>query len=239
MGENRNKNGEVSVSDAVIGRLPRYYRRLQELLAQNILRISSGELSGMMGVTASQIRQDLNCFGGFGQQGYGYNVKYLCAKIGEILGADEAYSAIVIGAGYCGPMPLKSDLFLARGVFLKAVFDTDIGTDEEREINGIPVYPISRLDRYFAENKADIAVLNQPGISDAFLGRLAEFGIRGIWNFSEEEIPAKYGMAVQNVCPGDLLMKLCYQIRVADEESRRKAPRDAETLKNTENDNEN
>lgn len=237
MSESENKNAEPTVSEAVIGRLPRYYRCLQELLAQNILRISSAELSQMMGVTASQIRQDLNCFGGFGQQGYGYNVKYLCSKIGEILGADEAYSAIVIGAGYLGRALAEPGLFLTRGVFLKAVFDTDPACTEEGERNGIPVYPISKLDRYFAENKADIAVLSLPEIKPAFLDRLSALGIRGIWNFSDAEIPAKPGLAVQNVCPGDLLMKLCYGLRVADEQSRRKYEANRERRGNIKDEN--
>lgn len=235
MGENQNRKTEPTVSEAVIGRLPRYYRCLGQLLEQNILRISSGELARIMGVTASQIRQDLNCFGGFGQQGYGYNVKYLRTKIGEILGADEAYSAIVIGTDSFGPMATSADLFLARGVFLKAVFDTDPTVEEEREIGGIPVYPMTGLDRYFAENKADIAVLNLPSISESLLGRLAGLGVRGIWNFSDVEIRPRPGMTVLNVCPGDLLMKLCYGLRVADEQSRKSAQEEKKTENHDEN----
>ncbi len=234
MGENKNKKTEPSVSEAVIGRLPRYYRCLRELLEQNILRISSGELSRMMRVTASQIRQDLNCFGGFGQQGYGYNVKYLYGKIGEILGADEAYSAIVIGAGNFGSALAESGLFLPRGVFLKALFDTDPAFTGEGEKNGFPVYPISGLDRYFAENKGEIAVLTQP-VSEPLLVKLAELGVRGIWNLTDTEISQRRDLIVRNLNPGDHLMQLCYQLRVADEQSRW----DMEISKNTENDNEN
>ena len=133
------------VSPAVIKRLPRYFRYLRELLKNDILRISSGELSRLMHVTASQIRQDLNCFGGFGQQGYGYNVKYLYGKISDILGVTQNYGAIIIGAGNLGSALASSPIFVKRGVNLEALFDTSpdvIG----KNINGYTVLPMDSLE---------------------------------------------------------------------------------------------
>ena len=133
-----------TVSEAVIRRLPRYHRYLGDLLRNGILRISSAELSRLMEVTASQIRQDFNCFGGFGQQGYGYNVKYLYGKIGELLGVAEGYSAVIVGAGKLGRALAATHMFERRGVTVVALFDVDeniIGT----EFNGLKVYPIEEL----------------------------------------------------------------------------------------------
>ena len=202
------------VSDAVIKRLPRYYRYLRELLQNDILRISSGELSKLMNVTASQIRQDLNCFGGFGQQGYGYNVKYLYGKIGEILGVNENYTAIIIGAGNLGSALAASPIFERRGVKLTALFDKDpsvVGTT----ISGYTVKSTDELEAYIAENNVSIAVLTltKNAVRET-AEKLADLGIKGLWNFASTELDLSgKGVVVQNVHMGDSLMTLCYQLK--------------------------
>ena len=201
------------VSPAVIKRLPRYYRYLRELLQNDILRISSGELSKMMHVTASQIRQDLNCFGGFGQQGYGYNVKYLYGKIGEILGVTQHYNAIIIGSGNLGTALAASPVFERRGVKLTALFDSSpavIG----RNISGYIVKNIDELEDYVKNNEVSIAVLTLT--KDAvreMADRLAGLGIKGLWNFASTELNlSNKEVVVQNVHMGDSLMTLCYEL---------------------------
>jgi redox-sensing transcriptional repressor len=201
------------VSPAVIKRLPRYFRYLRELLRNDILRISSGELSKLMNVTASQIRQDLNCFGGFGQQGYGYNVKYLYGKISEILGVTQNYNAIIIGAGNLGSALASSPIFEKRGVKLTGLFDVNpavIG----KVISGYTVHSMSTIDRYLSENKIDIAVLTIPKEAVRETAEhLASLGIKGLWNFAstEIELPGR-DIVVQNVHMGDSLMTLTYEL---------------------------
>ena len=201
------------VSPAVIKRLPRYYRYLRELLQNDILRISSGELSKMMHVTASQIRQDLNCFGGFGQQGYGYNVKYLYGKIGEILGVTQHYNAIIIGAGNLGSALAASPVFERRGVKLTALFDSNpavIG----RNISGYTVRSIDDLEDYLRDNDVSIAVLTltKDAVCD-MAEKLASLGIKGLWNFASTELNlSNKDAVVQNVHMGDSLMTLCYEL---------------------------
>jgi len=201
------------VSPAVIKRLPRYYRYLRELLQNDILRISSGELSKYMHVTASQIRQDLNCFGGFGQQGYGYNVKYLYGKIGEILGVNQGYTAIIIGAGNLGSALAASPIFERRGVKLTALFDNSPGIIG-KTISGYTVKNITELRRYCTENKVNIAVLTLPktAVRETAMW-VADMGIKGIWNFASTELDLGHkGVVVQNVHMGDSLMTLCYEL---------------------------
>ncbi|MBQ2765961.1 MAG: redox-sensing transcriptional repressor Rex [Clostridia bacterium] len=201
------------VSPAVIKRLPRYYRYLRELLQNDILRISSGELSKLMHVTASQIRQDLNCFGGFGQQGYGYNVKYLYGKIGEILGVTQHYKAIIIGAGNLGSALAASPIFERRGVKLTALFDSSPAV-VGRTISGYTVRAIDELEAYIRENKVDIAVLTltKDAVRD-MAEHLAGLGVKGLWNFASTELNlSNKDVVVQNVHMGDSLMRLCYQL---------------------------
>ena len=203
------------VSTAVIRRLPRYHRFLGDLLRKNELRISSARLSQLMGVTASQIRQDLNCFGGFGQQGYGYNVRYLYEQIGELLGVSEGYRAVIVGAGNLGRALVSSHMFERRGVVRTAMFDTDenvIG----RTFGGIPVYNVSGLEEYVRAAHIDIAVLTTP--KDAAEGearRLAAAGIKGIWNFSVQELtlPDYPDVVIENMHMGDSLMMLLYAVK--------------------------
>ncbi len=200
------------VSNAVIKRLPRYFRYLRELRQNNIFRISSLELSRMMNVTASQIRQDLNCFGGFGQQGYGYNVDYLYKNISDILGVTCAYNAVIIGAGNLGRALSASPIFEKRGVNLRAVFDNNaalIGT----KTNGFTVLDINNLESYCIENKIDIAVLTVPReFAKATAQRLKDAGIKGIWNFTNVELELNEDMVAESVHMGDSLMTLTYRI---------------------------
>jgi len=203
------------VSAAVVRRLPRYHRFLGDLLRKNELRISSARLSLLMGVTASQIRQDLNCFGGFGQQGYGYNVRYLYEQIGELLGVSEGYRAVIVGAGNLGRALVSSHMFERRGVVRTAMFDTDenvIG----RTFGGIPVYNVAGLEEYVRAAHIDIGVLTTP--KDAAEGearRLAAAGIKGIWNFSNQELtlPDYPDIIIENMHMGDSLMMLLYAIK--------------------------
>ena len=210
--------GEVkaSVPVAVIKRLPRYHRFLGELLREGRLRISSAELSKLRGVTASQIRQDLHCFGGFGQQGYGYNIKYLHGKISELLGVNEGFSAVIIGAGNLGKALAGSHMFERRGVRKLALFDVNeeiIGT----EIYGIPVYSIDDLHDFCQENKVDIGVLTVPkDAAYSVAATLVMAGVKGIWNYASTELNLPYdGVIIENIHLGDSLMTLCYEIKSA------------------------
>jgi len=203
------------VSPAVIKRLPRYYRYLRELIRQDKLRISSSELSRMMNVTASQIRQDFNCFGGFGQQGYGYNVKYLYVKISEILGVNRRFSAIIVGTGNLGRALVRNPMFAKRGVRPMAMFDVDpdvIGTT----VADLPVLSMDSLEAYLAENPTDIAVMTMPKeCAVEVADRLARAGVAGLWNFTGRELDLhEFGTQVENVHLGDSLMTLCYALNI-------------------------
>ena len=202
-----------NVSPAVIRRLPRYFRYLRELIRQGKLRISSGELSKLMGVTASQIRQDLNCFGGFGQQGYGYNVNYLYENICELLGVDAGMQAIIIGAGDLGRALVRAPMFEKRGVNIVAMFDVDpalVG----RTVGGVLIRNMSELEAFCAEISVDMAVLTLPKDCAAKESqRLVACGIRGLWNFTGVELAFDdESVAVENVHLGDSLMILNYKL---------------------------
>ena len=203
----------ITVSPAVVKRLPRYYRYLRELITQGRMRISSGELSAMMNVTASQIRQDLNCFGGFGQQGYGYNVNYLFAKISEILGVGAGFHAVIIGAGDLGRALVHLSMFEKRGVDIVGMFDT--GEDHVGQtVAGVTVYDLSDLERFCEENVVDIAVITCPKEQvKPIAERLVACGVKGLWNYMGVEL--KYSsdeIVVENVHLGDSLMILNYKI---------------------------
>ena len=227
--KNQNKNNEkdellrqteesdlrAKVSPVVVRRLPRYHRYLGELLRLGIYRISSGELSKMMEVNASQIRQDLNCFGGFGQQGYGYNVKFLYGKIGEVLGTEDGFRAVIVGAGNLGRALAASHMFERRGVERIAMFDVNpdvIGST----VSDLPVLDVAELESFCEKEKPEIAVLTVPKeAAESVAERLAKAGVRGIWNFANMELklddyPDVY---VLNVHLGDSLMVLSYGIR--------------------------
>ena len=200
------------VSPAVIKRLPRYFRYLRELIRNGKMRISSGELSKMMNVTASQIRQDLNCFGGFGQQGYGYNVNYLYTKICEILGVGCGFRAAVIGAGNLGTALVRSPMFEKRGVDVVAMFDVSknvIG----KKVGNAKIYHMDDLEAKLEKYSVDIAILTLPKeYAEDVAARLEKTNIRGIWNFTGKEIQVGKDCILENVHIGDSLMTLCYEV---------------------------
>lgn len=212
-----NYNGK-KVPAVVIKRLPRYYRYLGELLKQGVQRISSNALSEKMKVTASQIRQDFNYFGGFGQQGYGYNVELLYNGIGEILGLKESYTTIIVGAGYLGHALANHSTFEKRGFRLEAVFDNSpqkIG----KVINGKTVLDAALMEDYVRKNNIDIAILTLPREAvEETAERLAECGIKGIWNFSYAELKLAREIPVENVHLSDSLMTLSYKIKQGNDE---------------------
>ncbi|MBR6406312.1 MAG: redox-sensing transcriptional repressor Rex [Lachnospiraceae bacterium] len=204
---------EITVSKAIIKRLPRYYRYLEELRNEGVERISSGELSERMKVTASQIRQDLNHFGGFGQQGYGYKVDYLYQEIGKILGLDRIKRLILIGAGHLGTALANYTNYRNRGFFIEAIFDRDpekIGT----LVHEIPVYSIDELEQYLAKNKVDIAAITIPKEEAVKVAkRLTDAGIRAIWNFAHTDLAVPDTVAVENVHLSESLMSLSYKLK--------------------------
>lgn len=209
----------AAVSSAVIRRLPRYFRYLRELIRQGKMRISSRELSRMMGVTASQIRQDLNCFGGFGQQGYGYNVNYLYARICELLGVGAGIRAIIIGAGDLGRALVRAPMFEKRGVDIVSMFDINpqlIG----RTVSGVMIRDMQSLEHFCKEMPVDMAVLTLPKDQAVEVSeRLAACGILGIWNFTGTDIPLDSDrVAIENVHLGDSLMILNYRLSKMREE---------------------
>ncbi len=211
------------ISMVVIKRLPRYFRYLRELIRMGKTRVSSAELSRMMNVTASQIRQDLNCFGGFGQQGYGYNVNYLYTKICGILGVGCGFHAAVVGAGNLGSALVKSPTFEKRGVDVVAMFDVAPGIIG-RKIADVKVYDMTELERRLEELMVDIVILTLPKEFAADVaGRLAGTRIRGIWNFTGKELDLhESGIVVENVHIGDSLMTLCYEIAVNENNRKQK-----------------
>ena len=207
-----------NISMSVIRRVPRYYRYLSNLLAADVHRISSRELARRTGLTASQIRQDLNCFGGFGQQGYGYNVKYLYNEISAILGVYEHYSAIIVGMGNLGRALANNPLFEKRNVAIKGLFDIApevVGT----KIAGLTVSDMKDVDAFCRENRIDIAVLTLPKPeAPAAALTLARAGVRGFWNFSNMELTLPdYPVKIENIHLGDTLMTLCYELTQSEE----------------------
>ncbi len=203
---------EKEISQAVISRLPRYFRYLGELKDEGVERISSQELSELMKVTASQIRQDFNNFGGFGQQGYGYNVEYLYKEIGKILGLDEKHNFIIIGAGNLGQALGNYLNFERRGFIFRGMFDKNpalVGKD----VRGVKVMPMEEMERFVRENDIDIAVLTIPKSgAEEVAERLVANGIRAIWNFAHVDLNVPEGIQVENVHLSDSLMKLSYNI---------------------------
>jgi len=203
---------EKEISQAVISRLPRYFRYLGELKDEGVERISSQELSELMKVTASQIRQDFNNFGGFGQQGYGYNVEFLYREIGRILGLDQTHQFIIIGAGNLGQALGNYMNFERRGFLFKGIFDKNpevIGKD----VRGIKVQPMEAMEQFIRENAVDIAVLTIPKAGAVEVAeKLVSCGIKAIWNFAHVDLNVPEGIQVENVHLSDSLMKLSYNI---------------------------
>lgn len=206
------------VPSVVIKRLPRYYRYLGELLKQDVKRISSNALSVKMNVTASQIRQDFNYFGGFGQQGYGYNVEHLYNEIGDILGLNDGDTTVIIGAGNLGRALASHDTFEKRGFRLVGIFDNDkkiIGT----EINGIEVMSTDTLEAFLKDNRVDIGILTVPKTAVMETAEtLVKCGVKGLMNFSYIELKFDTNVAVENVHLSDPLMTLSYKIKQNNKE---------------------
>ena len=202
------------VSSAVIRRLPRYYRHLTDLFQAGTVRISSNALGKSMNLTASQIRQDLSCFGEFGQQGYGYNIEKLRGEISDILGMNRHHNAIIFGAGNLGRALIENFHFEKSGFTLAAAFDVDsaiVGT----EIGGVKIYHTDELEEYLATHPVSVGVLTVPGhVAGPLADRLVASGVRGIWNFTNIELQLEKpeGVVIEDVHFADSLLALSYMI---------------------------
>lgn len=202
-----------NISDAVIRRLPRYYRQLTELCSRGIVRISSHSLGQEMNITASQIRQDFSCFGEFGQQGYGYNVEELRAEIAHILGVDYDHHLIMIGVGNLGHALLQNFSFPQIGFSVDAAFDVApalIGT----AINNVPIHAMADLNEFVRANHVDVVVLTIPqSVAQDTANQLVELGIRGFWNFTNMELTSNNpSVKFENIHFADSLLTLSYRI---------------------------
>lgn len=211
---------DKKISSAVIKRLPRYYRYLSDLLEKGIDRVSSQELSVKMNTTASQIRQDFNNFGGFGQQGYGYNVGFLRDEIGRILGLEHNYNVIIIGAGNLGQALANYMNFEKRGFIMQGIFDVNPELFGKK-VRNLTVEPLEMAKRRIRENNIDIAVLTIPKNSAVEVAdQLIGYGIKAIWNFAHVDLDVPEGVQVENVHLSDSLMKLSYNISCYEEQKR-------------------
>lgn len=203
---------EKQISQAVISRLPRYFRYLGDLKEQGIERISSQELSKLMKVTASQIRQDFNNFGGFGQQGYGYNVAYLYGEISKILGLTEEHHLIIIGAGNLGQAIANYMNFERRGFIFKGIFDANPEL-HGKKIRDMEVQPMENMEAFIKENDIDIAVLTIPKTGAVKVAEeLVKNNIKAIWNFAHVDLNVPKDIQVENVHLSESLMKLSYKL---------------------------
>ena len=214
--QRENKRDEVSA--AVVSRLPKYYRCLRDFLNNDKLRVSSKELAEAMNTTASQIRQDLSSFGGFGQQGYGYNVKTLYTNISVILGINDTYSAVIIGTDRLGAVLAKESVFSKRGVILRAAFDSRSENIGKEILTDIYVRDLSELENFCKSCVIDIVVMTD---YPEYAERLNNCGIKGIWNFTGAQLELKNineDISVQDVFLGDTLMMLCYKINMKQKE---------------------
>ncbi len=205
-------DSKKKISKAVISRLPAYHRYLKEIMDEGTERVSSEELSRRMHFTASQIRQDLNNFGGFGQQGYGYNVKNLHKEIGRILGADRPHNMILLGAGNLGRALVNYRGFAEHGFLFKSAFDTDeniIG----KKISGLNILSDNDIKQYVKENEVDIAVITVPKeVAKELTSDLYRCGIRNFWNFAHTELELPADANVKNVHLLDSLLELSFEI---------------------------
>lgn len=202
-----------NISDAVIRRLPRYYRQLTELCAKGVVRISSHSLGQEMNITASQIRQDLSCFGEFGQQGYGYNVEELHTEIGHILGVDNNHHLIIIGVGNLGHALLQNFGFAHAGFSVDAAFDISPAVTGTR-VNGVPILPMDELDGYLKNHSVDVVVLTIPqAVAQSMADHLVDQGVRGFWNFTNVELTSSVPeVKIENIHFADSLLTLSYRI---------------------------
>ncbi|RDY25535.1 redox-sensing transcriptional repressor Rex [Romboutsia weinsteinii] len=207
-----------NISMAVIRRLPKYHRYLGDLLDKDIQRISSKELSDIIGFTASQIRQDLNNFGGFGQQGYGYNVEALYNEIGKILGLNRSYNAILVGAGNLGQAIANYSGFRKAGFEIKALFDANpkmIGL----KIRDFEILDSDNIEQFITDNNIEIAILCIPrNGAQELVNRLVKTGIKGVWNFAPIDLEVPDGVIVENVNLKESLFTLSYLMKENEEE---------------------
>ena len=205
------------VSESVINRLPRYYRYLGELLSSGCMRISSKALSEKMNITASQIRQDLNCFGGFGQQGYGYNVNNLYEEIGKILGIDRKKTAILVGVGKMGTAFIQNTNFEKRGFSLIGIFDSD-SSKVGMSIDGYEIMDYKNIEEFVKKNKPQMAIITvSRSAVNTVANELKEMGIKGFLNFSYTELAADDDVAVEHIHLSDSLMRLSYKMSELEE----------------------
>ena len=204
------------VSSAVIRRLPRYYRHLNDLHQAGVERISSNALGNSLGLTASQIRQDLSCFGEFGQQGYGYNVNTLRDEVADILGMNRGHTAVILGVGNLGRALMENFHFDRSGVTLAAAFDV-VPELVGREVSGVPVHHVDQMEDYLAQHPASIGVLTVPGrVAPGIANRLVRSGVKGIWNFTNIELSLDApNVVVEDVHFADSLLALSYMISEA------------------------
>lgn len=200
-----------TISDAVIKRLPKYYRQIKALSDQGQAKVSSHALAQMLGITASQVRQDFCNFGGFGQQGYGYDVENLTKQLGAILGLDKPYDVIIIGAGNIGRALAGYAGFGKYGFTVKAMFDVKV---TQEEINGIAVYPIERLESYLSEHGCDMAVIATPkAAAQQTADRLIAGGVKSIWNFAPVDLSVPSDTAIENIAMSESLLVLSYRTK--------------------------
>lgn len=204
------------IPEAVIRRLPKYYRYLQEMSRRNESRISSSKMSRDMGLNASQIRRDLNCFGGFGQQGYGYSVSKLLEEVSKILGIDRRYGVVIVGAGNIGQALIRYSKFIEQGFDIKGVFDIDqkkVGS----LMDSFVVQHVDTLDTFAHKTNVDIGIICVPRIAaQQTADMLVMAGVEGVWNFAPIDVQARKGVSVENVHLNDSLYVLCYRMTEGD-----------------------
>ena len=203
--------GNKVISEAVVKRLPRYYRYLEHLQQEGVTKVSSGKLAQLLGVTASQVRQDFCNFGGFGQHGYGYDVANLKKNLAEILGLDKQYNMIIIGAGNIGRALAGYKNFAGEGFIVRALFDIDV---RDKSVGGIPVYSMETLSDYIKEHGCDIAVIAaQEGVAADIAAGLVALGVKSIWKFAPIDLDLPDDVAVENIAMSESLYVLSYRMK--------------------------
>ncbi|ACL68971.1 CoA-binding domain protein [Halothermothrix orenii H 168] len=216
MAQSKGRVKSQGIPVGVINRLPHYYRYLSSLMARDVERISSRELASKLGVTASQIRQDLSYFGCFGQPGYGYRVQELQAEIGKILGVNENMHMVLVGAGNLGMALMKYPNFRRRGFYIRAIFDSDINKIGQ-EVEGIEIKPVSELEKYLSRFNVDIGIIATPaGAAPEIASIFMNGGVKGIWNFAPVSLNPEEGVVIENVHISESLMTLSYKVKEKD-----------------------
>ncbi len=197
------------ISEAVIKRLPRYYRLIKQLADSGVERVSSNKIAGVLNITASQVRQDLCNFGGFGQQGYGYDVSKLKNELAIILGLDKVYDMIIVGAGNIGRALAGYKGFKDDGFYVRALFDIDPRCSS---INGIKVYDMDFLKTYIQQNQVDIAIIaTQKDSAKSVADALISYGVKNIWNFAPVELEVPEGITLESISMSESLYVLSYR----------------------------